>query len=436
MFISRSSLWTRVYFQDIDKTDTYIKRSRACPLEFCFRWPEFIDGMLDLMIPNIYRLKSLTIGTNALPEILEHFYCNMPFLKKLDLSIAASEELGLDDALFGGDLLSLRELRLERVTSRLPWKNLANLQVFYLQSCSHRYGVTQILDFFESAPLLHTVSLEYPMPDTSDAPPERIVPLRYLKTFRIKTKPSPSILLHRLHIPVGASLYSEFHSSRDESPLLDYLPNGSPYFDNLSHITAINLFFGRGQSFARLSGPSGDLHVQADRMLGPLYRYVYPEVHLGTRGDQILRSLSHPMFSRTQRLSISGSQLPESAQVEEGPVIQMLSFMGSLRTLSLIRCDVRPFVFALDPEQNPSQPVLCSDMEELIIKPRGPPLDVEPLIDMAKNRASRGAILPSVTFFHLRGREGDIVLELRGHVKDVRHLKYDETPAWNAGEAR
>jgi hypothetical protein len=86
---------------------------------------------------------------------------------------------------------------------------MTNLKVFYLRSCPSSPSVTQLLDFFESAPLLHTVELDGSIPDSSDAPPERTVPLPHLNTLTIsgdQTTSAPSILLNHLHIPTGASL--------------------------------------------------------------------------------------------------------------------------------------------------------------------------------------------------------------------------------------
>ena len=124
-------------------------------------------------------------------------------------------------------------------------------------------STTQMLDFLESAPLLHTVSFRYPMSSSSGAPPGRTIPLRHLKVFTIDADPPHSILLHHLNIPIGASLVSKVYFLSGEFLLLDYLPKRSPNFSNISHITTVNLPFDPGRWFVQLSGPSGSL-----RMLG------------------------------------------------------------------------------------------------------------------------------------------------------------------------
>ena len=80
--------------------------------------------------------------------------------------------------------------------------------------------------------------------------------------------------------------------------------------------------------------------------------------------------------------------------------------MSNLRTLALINCNNTLFVHTLDPEQNKPGLVLCPIMEELILYVQSWSLpDVKHLIRMARNRASRGARLASVTIIDLSGCE-------------------------------
>ena len=413
---SRPSLWTQPDFKNIDKTRAYIQRSQSSPLKLYLGDSKVTNDAFTLVIPHIRRLKSLTIHANALPSVLRHFRCHAPLLEKFDMYISRITQPILDGALFDGDFSSLRELRLRRVITDFPWKNLANLQVVEIRSYSHAYGMVQLLNFFESAPLLHTVTLEYSRLDTSDAPPERMVPLRHLKVFDINTNSSNLILLHRLHIPAGASLISKFELYGDESSLLDYLPERSPNFSNLSHITTINLLFHGCQNFVRLSGPSGSLRVLAER----ISHYLSSSFILPSFGPSIL--------STTQRLTIS-------RYTHSGPhcaILQTLSFMDHLRTLTLIECDEQPFTLSLDPEQRSS--VLCSNMEELILyaKPWGEGLNVECLIRMAKNRASRGAKLSSITIVSRYGLpQGRNLFELRKYVTRLDYRVDETRPAWD-----
>ena len=423
-FISRSSLWTQLDLMNPDKTRTYIQRSQSSPLELYLGDHKVVDHAFALVIPHIRRIKSLIINVYSLPGLLRHFRGHLPLLETLDINFA--RDLALDDALFGGDLSSLRELRLRGAITQFPWKNMGNLRVANLRFCSPRYTVTQLLDFFESAPFLHTVELEGLTRGSSDAPPERVVPLCHLKALTINAVPPHSILLRHLRIPIGASLVSWFCFDGDGSPLLDYLPERSPNLDNLSNITTINLSFDPQLKSVRLSGPSGSLCVVA------VWGY-WGDSPSYTKDRQLLRSLGDRMPSTIQRLAISKYKHPRPAEVEECPVFQTLSSMSNLRTLTLIDCNNLPFIRTLDPEQHPSNLVLCSGMEELVFYITSwYKFRVKHLISMARNRASRGAKLSSITLVDLGGRgQRKEVVKLREHATRVEYRVDGVSPAWD-----
>ena len=424
VLISRPSLWTKLDFKNVDKTHNYIQRSQSFPLQLRLEDDDVIDEAFPLIIPHLGRVGSLTVNA-ALPSFLEHFRCHIPHLEILHINIATEYNPVLDDALFNGDLSSLRELHLTRVLTNLPWENLANLQVVELVSAQN-YGTAQILDFLGSAPLLRTISLDYPMPDSSDAPPERIVPLHHLKAFNIQAGERYPTLLRHLRIPIGASLVSRFNFHGDESPLLAYLPERSPNSTILSHVTTINLLFDSTQKFALLTGPSGSLCVLAEwrDWWGP---------SSPTLDRRILRSLDLLTLSTTQRLTISRYHHPRPDNVKECPISQILLSMNNLRTLTLIDCDNRPFVLALDPEQNPSNFVRCSSMEELVVCVWSPDqFHLEHFTSMTENRASRGAKLSSITFVHVYGLALEKeVFELKEHVTHVECRVDDRPPPWD-----
>ena len=102
--------------------------------------------------------------------------------------------------------------------------------------------VDRLLDFLESAPLLNTIHILDSIPNSSDAPPKRIVPLHHLNALTTTADRVLSLLNH-LYIPTGTSLRLWTVFGGQVSPLLDYLPETSPNIRNLSHITAVNLAF-------------------------------------------------------------------------------------------------------------------------------------------------------------------------------------------------
>ena len=237
-FISRSSLWAHLDLTSVDKTQTYIRSSKSSPLRVHVE--VYLNQALSLAIPQIPRLRSLTICTDAIPDALRHCRCRAPLLEVIDVT---SPGQILDSALFDGDLSSLHELSLAGVTTDLPWTNMANLGILNLSfPPRHKVTVARLLDFLESAPLLHTIVMVDSIPNSSDSPPGRVVSLRRLNTLTIYADPVHSILNH-LCIPTDASpmVWTTFRG--ETSPLLYYLPETSPSISNLWHITAVNLCF-------------------------------------------------------------------------------------------------------------------------------------------------------------------------------------------------
>lgn len=260
-FISRPSLWSRLDFTNSDKTLAYLRRSRSSPLEFNMKRPYNQYDLFHLAVPHLPRLKSLAIDESHCLMVFQHFPLHAPLLEKLEISNDHPEDSATDEKLVDVDLSSLRTLILSEATTCFPWRNLANLKVVILTFCPPDFGITRLLDFFESTPLLHTVEFCRSIPILSDAPPERMVPLRRLTKLRIYDGPPHSVLLNHLHIPTGASLRQEFSYSGKESPLLIYLPKSPANLGNLTHITTIKLCFDFPKKYLKMVGPSGELHM-------------------------------------------------------------------------------------------------------------------------------------------------------------------------------
>ena len=109
--------------------------------------------------------------------------------------------------------------------------------------------------------------------------------------------PPPSILLNHLHIPTGASLMLWDKTSNEISPL-DYLPDKSPNFENLSHITMVNLRFSPGDNSVRLGGPSGSICLASG--FGDPW-----DLSSATVDHQLLCSIRSPRLPTVQRLAVS-----------------------------------------------------------------------------------------------------------------------------------
>ena len=427
VFTSRSSLWTKVDFTDVDKIQTYIHRSKSSPLYVRLEHIDdsaYLEDAFSPVIPHIRRLKSLAVRGNILPFFLARLRCHAPLLEKLTLHNSGPDITFLGDALHGSDLSSLRKLNLRGFAMRLPLRNLANLRVLKIGYCSEYVQVTRLLDLFESAPLLHTIDIEDQIPASSDASPARVVPLPCLNSLIVTSDFPPSVLLNHLSIPTGTSL-ELWLPLDDEFPLRDYLPETSPNLKNLSHITMINLRFDLEEKFVQLSGPSGRL-----RLLDQLED---DEQVPNIVDHRILLSLSSYILSMTERLTISEYRHSNSVAMEECPVFQTLSCMENLRTLVLSECDNKHFIFSLDPEMNASGFVLCPCLQELTlcVDPPCQNPDTKHLLNMAKNRAARGTKLSSITIVCMGFAPPEAVPELSEYVVHVDYRKGRGAPRWD-----
>ena len=416
VFTSYSLLWTQLDCMDVDKTRAYIQRSKSSPLEIALegnlKGDRFTNEAVDLITPHLHRVESLTV-VGAPSNVLGKFRIRMPLLKKLHIDTSHGDP-ELDDTLFNGDLSSLHELTLRGVALHSSWKHPGNLQVLYLESDIPIYDTTQTLDLLESAPHLHTVFIGGWVSPSSRAPPGRIVHLSRLKTFSISTSSQQSFLLPHINIPAGALLVSTLTYRAGKCPLLDYLPERSPNFENLSHITKIRLRLGPEKMQAQLCGPSGALRLIMKR-----------EGIIPSKLDHmILNSLSPSIRSTTEVLEVSEYTSRDPARIEESSIYQTLYSMKGLQKFSLEKCDHRPFIRALDPRKTPSNIVLCPNMKQLVLS-LVPDyiINVQDTINMVKNRGLAGANPLSITLVG-EGPELELskeLVELRNH---AAHLEY------------
>jgi hypothetical protein len=428
IFTSRPSLWSHLDCRNVEKTRTYVERSKAAPLEIyleSFRGKPYAKDAFFLTAPHIHRLRYLSISANNFPDIISHFFRRVPLLEELKVTLSDSLGTVLSGAFLNEDLSSLRTLSLAGAITHLPRKNLSNLTTFSLSRIPEdRISMTQLLNFFENSPLLDTITLKDSLPKSSDAPPNRIVPLSRLDNLSIDAQTPHSKLLNHLSAPASTLLVLEFKFSGDRSPLLDYLPK--PSVDILSRITTINLLFDVVNKFMRLEGPSGEIQLYGHRMSGG---NTPPYIVDG----QILCSLYQSILSATKRLTISGLKLTAPVQTDRSQVFQTLNSMRNLRSLTLIRCHNLPFILALNPANTPSNHVICPKLKKLVlyIKERNE-FCITDMLRMAEERAARGAKLSLVTVVGL----GELVpgkeaFKLREHVERVDYRVEDVPPVWH-----
>jgi hypothetical protein len=188
--ISCSSLWTSLDCASADQTRVYLERSKTSPLDICLGGGGHPPFMNDAVPPDgpapwpaqkpvHLRILERPRRTNqTLPPL------SRAPSREIKNTLHPYQSPNHQDAIFNGDLSSLRELRISGALIPLPWKGLTNLTTFdFRRVPSHTVSVTQLLNFFEQTPVLRNATLHHAFPDTSDAPHGRIASLLHLKYF-------------------------------------------------------------------------------------------------------------------------------------------------------------------------------------------------------------------------------------------------------------
>jgi len=417
VFTSRPSLWTYFDFNRMteNKARAYLERSKSSPIRLSLYRYDFMfpsDPFFQVIPNSVGRLEYLSIKVppENLREITAHLTPPAPLLE--DLSICGhcrreSRHPVLTSELFDGDLSSLRSLHLDSVYTKLPWRNMVNLTLFALnRMLPGEISVTQLLDFFQSAPHLREVYLRS-VTLASGTRGGRLVPLMCLKQMQIEDSGSPSALLDHLLIPFGADLTVKVDVL---GPLIgDLLPRSPDNLRNFSNFTTIKLYVWAARQSMMFSGPNGRV-------------FIYPKACQVDKTSLMLEFLAQLDTSETERLRIVSANPPS-----RDPLYQALLPMKGPRALGLSEChNSHIFIHALHPGTSSSEVMVCPKLEELALVLRGDQTEVfymKNLIEMAEARASRGKKLKTIKIvYKWIDSDPEDVLELRKHVK---HVEYD-----------
>ena len=194
--------------------------------------------------------------TEFLPILIKHFSCPLPLLDELKINFMYCRDPTLPDDLFNGNLSSLRELTLVHVIAPLPWRDLSNLTTFDLcEVPEDKILLTQLLDFFGSAPYFRHIRLDDSLPSSSNAPTEEWYPSA---TCRISTLSQDN----RIRFSLIISQSRPEHRCVWNSSSMASTPHPHPTFLNLSAVSPISLTLPRSISASARTRGSYDLKDQ------------------------------------------------------------------------------------------------------------------------------------------------------------------------------
>ena len=427
IFTSRPSLWTRLDCRNVDKTRIYIERSKTLPLNITLRESRdtsLFNRALSVAIPFLSRSNSITISVlspKTLMNLLDSLPFSAPLLKEVEIFLHghhSGRHAVIPSTIFPQHPSPLRKLCLSGVITHLPWRNLSNLSVFEFSHTCESPGsepsvITELLGFFESAPLLRRIALRN-LNLRSFAIPSgrRVVRLPNLEKFTANPFSAYSTFFDHLSIPTGASvdLYLFFSEGGSLTPFC-FAKN----FKDL-HITTINLFAQpscRKGGYMGLDGPSGRL-----RAYGRWAHWGYE------KESAFFGSLCEFDLSNVQRLSAAAWILGSEDKIEASPIFKPLLSMNNLRTLILIRADNTPFIYALNPAKNTPNVILCPALEDLVLYAgKWSMFSIQGLEEMVSERAKRFSKFWSITIIS-QGEAFypvEAVLSLRKHVSRVEY---------------
>jgi hypothetical protein len=402
-----------------------------CVDEECGYSP-FLTNAFLLTVPHLNRVKSLSLagGSDTIRQ-LTHYLLNWraPLLERLRIYSSSGVPMHPGAPILSGALPLLRTLCLSVAFTDLPWRGMAGLTSFDLTAPYQTISVTQFLDFFESTPALRDIALSKALPYISDAPPGRLVSIPHLRSLDIAAQPPNSTLLNHLLIPHGAFLSLQFEYFNDEEfPIPIHLPQSFDSLGNLTTITSINLDFTDGMRF-RLEGPSGRIHVSG------IWNGV-PDLQPVANNRALGSLTTHFNISTTKRLAVMRYFSQPVPEMEDSSAYQTLLAMSDLHTLTLRDCPDLTFICALNPSRTPSRTVVCPRLRELAlhigVDGVGSYVDVDELLDMARERSKRGVGLLGVVLICTQeivpAKE---VGKLKPHVSSVEYRLDEAVPDWD-----
>ena len=287
-----------------------------------------------------------------------------------------------------------RELCLQGIHTELPRRNMINLTSFSLGYMRPGQSfVTDLLDFFESAPRLRKIQLQNASP-TLGGQTERLVHLGCLKRMVISGWHPPSLLFDHLLIPADAKLTTQVDSC--DSP---HLPRAFHTIESLPHFT-IHVYVAGFHPNIQVRRWGGDISIiPITPRVAPSYR--------------VLESLALFDLSKVERLRLAGGDL----KVDGGcPIGWALQCMTHLCTLTISRCkNLSNFIPSL------GGGFYCPKLEELVLDPcvDGEKFEIQRAVAMAAGRVSEGVGLKSIKIVSRDKFVQTLALKLKEYVSHV-----------------
>jgi len=429
-FISCGPLWCKIDCERGPEALTCLYRSKGSPIHVSVRRiPN--DGVLARLSPHIGRIKSLHLHSrwSVAQAVFMRFTEPAPILEALTVVCRPSTAAAgpVPSTLLTGNLPRLRYLALQGLASDLANFVLPSLTYFELSNVTSpplSISLSNLLAFFERSPLLESVFVDFHGECVHDAPKQKIIALRALKTLYISGSGlvghGDNSLLARLDLPRGVDatvmLLILDGSSNAIAHAIPPHPERIPFISGLKRVHA-EVFPDHGRCTFRFTGENGKVTVMA--------RWPITNPNLD---DLVMGSIQSFLPLSTEEVEefwIEGYQASGDYYL---PALRAFESLPNLQSIFMVHCDNTVLLRALKcPTRHLTVPKLRT--LKLYLDPQRT-VSGEDLMDLVKNRVSGGAgleelsiISPEVTIPVAE------VMALRTHVGLVEYRMDDSIPS-------
>ena len=430
-FTSCGPLWCNIDSTRGPEALTLLHRSQGSPIHVRVRKiPD--DEVLAKLSPHIGRIKSLHLKPrwSVAQSVFTRFTDPAPNLETLTVicwpSTAAAGPV--PSTLFTGNLPNLRFFTLQGLASDLTNFVLPNLTYFEISNVTSSpisISFTNLLIFLERSPLLEEVRIDYHGECVHDAPKEKRISLRALRTLYISglglVGHGDDSLLARLELSKGVDVTVMLLIQDGSANAIAYAV--PPYPDRLPFMSGVKKIHAEvlprhGRCNFWFYGENGKVTIMAR------WPITNPDLN-----DLVVGSIqSFLPFSTdgVEEFCVQGYQAPRDSYL---PASRAFESLPNLRSILMLHCDNTVLLHALrQPTRHLTVPKLRKMVLYLGLQREA---SGEELMELVRYRASRGARLQELSII---SPEVIVpvaeVMALRQHVELVEYKMDDSTPSF------
>lgn len=390
--VSCGPLWCNIDCTRGSEALTCLHRSKGSPIHVSVRKiPE--DEVLARLSPHIGRIKSLYLKPrwSVAQSVFTRFTDPAPTLESLSVICHPSTAAAgpVPSTLLTGKLPSLRSFTLQGLASDLAnfvLPSLTNFEMSGVTSPPISMSLTDLLVFFERSPLLEAVHVEFHGVCVHDAPKQKRISFKALKTLFISgaglVGHGDNSLLARLELPKGVDAMVVLLMNGSPNPIAHAIP---PHTDRLPFISGVKRIYvgvrpGDGRCTFRLSGENGKVTVMA--------RWPITNPDLNNLVIGSIQSFLPFPTDDVEEFCIQGYQAPRESYL---PALRAFETLPNLQRILMLQCDNTVLLHAL---RQPTQHLTVPKLRKIeLFFDRQREVSGEELTEFVRYRASNGARL-------------------------------------------